>query len=253
MVRAVRVVRFRVFSSSWLPAEQMHAYRLCSESFYRVTNCADFALAYAYVTIGDVSRSGSRTTTQRPWECEPRSVDHPVWSWQSTSTDQCAELVGRYSTYCRTTTGPYDLGSDCAHDHPAPDGCEVDYDHHIFVQFWGSPPGLCSPWVSRTTSNSCLENMWCTYRPALLRSSFPPVASEYMRRHGGSPLQHQPLWGLGRSVGGTTPPGSFIGGHGHPQGLGRHGGGHRIGRGHGAHAPGARPPASVHMSCGCNS
>ena len=54
VVRAVRVVRFLVFSSSWLPAEQTRAYRLCSESFYRVTNCADFVLAYANVTYRDI-------------------------------------------------------------------------------------------------------------------------------------------------------------------------------------------------------
>ena len=57
VVRAVRVVRFLVFSSSWLPVEQTRAYRLCSESFHRVTNCADFALAYANVTV--VSEPGT--------------------------------------------------------------------------------------------------------------------------------------------------------------------------------------------------
>ena len=35
--------------------EQKRAYRLCSESFFRATNCADFALAYADVTTNYLS------------------------------------------------------------------------------------------------------------------------------------------------------------------------------------------------------
>ena len=48
---------------------------------------------------------------------------------------------GRCSIRSHAATGPSDLGS-VAHDHPAPDGCEMDYGDHFFVQFWGSPPGL---------------------------------------------------------------------------------------------------------------
>ena len=71
-------------------------------------------------------------TAQRPRECELRSADRPVWSWQSTSPNQCAELAGRCSIRSHAATGPCDLGS-VVHDHPAADGREVDYDNYINV------------------------------------------------------------------------------------------------------------------------
>ena len=55
-----------------------------------------------------------------------------MWSWQSASTNQCVELVGHCSIHSRIAMGPYDLGS-IAHDHPTPDGHEVDYDDYINV------------------------------------------------------------------------------------------------------------------------
>ena len=89
---------------------------------------------------GDVSQSGCRTTSQRPWKCEPCSVNYLEWSWWGASTNQNAELARCCNIYSYTATGPCDLGS-IAHDHPAPDGCEVDYDDRFLVQLWGSPLG----------------------------------------------------------------------------------------------------------------
>ena len=57
VVRAVSAVRFLVFPSSWLPVEQTRAYCLCSEAFYRVTNCTDLRPSIRNVTV--VSEPGT--------------------------------------------------------------------------------------------------------------------------------------------------------------------------------------------------